>query len=124
MNFWAVRLAVKIIYRSKSVQKQFDPVYQSKWRYPPQVKLNLLAMENFICHAVTLQDVISYSPFHFHPLKGDRKGEWSLYVGKTGYRVTVIPCDDMGGEVLDGDIIAQCKSIKIVKVMEVSNHYE
>lgn len=81
-------------------------------------------MENYIRQAVSLNDIVRYPPFHFHPLHGDRKGEWSLYVGQTGYRVTVIPCDDKENEILNGDILAQCKSIKIVKVMEVSNHYE
>lgn len=36
----------------------------------------------------------------------------------------MIPCDDDGKEIIDGDIMAQCKLIKIVKVTEVSNHYE
>ena len=29
-----------------------------------------------------------------------------------------------GEEITEGDIIAQCKMIKIIKVTEVSNHYE
>ena len=36
----------------------------------------------------------------------------------------MIPCDDNGNEIVDGDIMTQCKMIKIVKVTEVSNHYE
>ena len=36
----------------------------------------------------------------------------------------MIPCDDNGNEIVYGDIMAQCKMIKIVKVTEVSNHYE
>ena len=57
-------------------------------------------------------------------LKGNRKDEWSIRLGNTGYRVTMIPCDDNRNEIVDGDIMAQCKMIKIVKVTEVSNHYE
>ena len=57
-------------------------------------------------------------------MKGKRKHEWSIYVGNTGYRVTLIPCDDEENEIISGDILAQCKMIKIVKVTEVSNHYE
>ena len=45
-------------------------------------------------------------------------------LGNTGYRVTMIPCDNEGNEITEGDILAQCKTIKIVKVTEVSNHYE
>lgn len=45
-------------------------------------------------------------------------------MGNTGYRVTMIPCDDTGSEITDGDIIAKCKMIKIICITEVSNHYE
>ena len=62
--------------------------------------------------------------FHFEHLKGDRKDEWSIRLGNTGYRVTMIPCDNDGKEITEGDILSQCKMIKIVKVTEVSNHYE
>lgn len=75
-------------------------------------------------NAESLMDVANYPPFHFEHLKGDRKDEWSIRLGKTGYRVTMIPCDDDGSEIVRGDIVAQCKMIKIVKVTEVSNHYE
>lgn len=37
---------------------------------------------------------------------------------------TMIPCNNDGNEITEGDILAQCKMIKIVKVTEVSNHYE
>ncbi len=52
--------------------------------------------------------------------------ERMIYVrlGNTGDRVTMIPCDNDGNEIVEGDILAQCKMIKIVKVTEVSNHYE
>ena len=36
----------------------------------------------------------------------------------------MIPCDVSGNEITEGDILAQYKMIKIVKVTEVSNHYE
>lgn len=113
-----------IKYKNKSVEQQFSSKYQKKWRYPETVKEKLKAAENFIEQAATLHDIIMFPPYHFHHLSGDRKGEWSIYLGKTGFRVTMIPCDDTGREILSGDIIAQCKAIKIVTVTEVSNHYE
>lgn len=113
-----------IKYKNKSAEQQFSSKYQKKWRYPEIVKEKLKATENFIEQATSLHDIVMFLPFHFHRLKGDRKGEWSIYLGKTGYRVTLIPCDDEKQEILSGDIIAQCKTIKIVTVTEVSNHYE
>lgn len=38
--------------------------------------------------------------------RGDRKDEWSIRLGKTGYRVTMIPCDNDGSEIIKGDILA------------------
>ncbi len=82
------------------------------------------AAENYIINADSLMDIANYPPFHFEHLKGDRKDEWSIRLGNTGYRVTMIPSDENEQEILDGDILSQCKMIKIVKVTEVSNHYE
>ena len=117
-------LGMQIIYKNTSAEKQFSAKYKKKWRYPEQVKRKLEAAENYIINASSLMDVASYTPFHFVHLKGDRKDEWSIRLGNTGYRVTMIPCDDNGCEIVEGDILAQCRMIKIVKVTEVSNHYE
>ena len=113
-----------ICFKSKTAERQFSSKYKKNWRYPEQVRKKLIAAENFIQNASSLQDIVNYPPYHFHSLKGDRKGEWSIYLGNTGYRVTIIPCDDEGNEITEGDIIAKFKSIKIVMVTEVSNHYE
>ena len=117
-------LGMQILYKNETAKKQFCSEYKKKWRYPEQVKKKLEAAENFIRNAESLMDVANYPPFHFEHLKGDRKDEWSIRLGNTGYRVTMIPCDDDGNEIIEGDILAQCKMIKIVKVTEVSNHYE
>lgn len=115
---------MQILYKNETAKKQFCSKYKEKWRYPEQVKRKLESAQNFILNADSLRDVANYPPFHFEHLKGDRKDEWSIRLGNTGYRVTMIPCDNDGKEIIDGDILAQCKMIKIVKVTEVSNHYE
>jgi plasmid maintenance system killer protein len=115
---------MQILYKNNAIEKQFCSTYKKSWRYPETVKKKLESTENFIRNSNSLQDIVNYPPFHFHPMKGDRKGEWSIYLGNTGYRVCMIPCDYDGKEILQGDIIAQCKMIKIVSITEVSNHYE
>lgn len=117
-------LSMTILYKNKTAKEQFCSEYKKKWRYPDQVKKKLEAAETFIINSDSLLDVANYPPFHLERLKGNRKEEWSIRLGNTGYRVTMIPCDDNGNEIVDGDIMAQCKMIKIVKVTEVSNHYE
>ena len=115
---------MKILYKNKIVKEQFSSKYKKKWRYPEQVKNKLEAAENFIENSSSLLDIAKYPPFHFERLGGNRKEEWSIRLGNTGYRVTMIPCDDEEKEIVEGDIMAQCKFVKIVKVTEVSNHYE
>lgn len=113
-----------ILYKNETVKKQFCSECKKHWRYPEQVKKKLESAENFILCSSSLLDIANYHPFRFEHLKGSRKDEWSIRLGNTGYRVTMIPCDDNGIEIVDGDIMEQCKMIKIVKVTEVSNHYE
>lgn len=120
----SLSLRMQILYKNETVKKQFCSDYKKKWRYPEQVKKKLESAENYIRNSESLMDVANYPPFHFEHLKGDRKDEWSIRLGNTGYRVTMIPCDNDGNEIVKGDILAQCKMIKIVKVTEVSNHYE
>ena len=115
---------MQILYKNRTVEKQACSKYKKDWRYPKQVEKKLLATENLILNANSLMDIASYPPFHFERLKGTRKNEWSIRVGNTGYRLTMIPCDDNEEEITTGDILAQCKMIKIVKITEVSNHYE
>ena len=115
---------MQIVYKNKKVKEDFSAEYKKKWKYPLQVIRKLEAAENYIKNADSLMDIANYPPFHFEHLKGNRKDEWSIRIGNTGYRVTMIPCDSDGKEIVEGDILSQCKTIKIVKVTEVSNHYE
>ena len=115
---------MQILYKNKAAREQFCSKYKKKWRYPEQIKKKLESAENFIINADSLMDIANYPPFRFEHLKGDRKYEWSIRLGNTGYRITMIPCDNDENEITEGDILAQCKMIKIVKVTEVSNHYE
>ena len=115
---------VKILFKNKNTEKQFSSKYKKNWRYPEMVKTKLESVENFILRAGSLMDIANFPPFHFERLKGTRKNEWSIRVGNTGYRVTMIPCNDDEEEIVEGDILAKCRIIKIVKITEVSNHYE
>lgn len=117
-------MSMTILYKNETAKKQFCSDYKKTWRYPEQVKRKLEAAETYIKSSNSLLDIANYPPFRFEKLKGNRKDEWSIRLGNTGYRVTMIPCDDNGNEIVGGDIMAQCKVIKIVKVTEVSNHYE
>ena len=115
---------MRIIYKDAHVKEKFSPEYQKKWDYPNPVKIKLLSIENALQQAPCLNDIACVQTYRFHRLKGERKAEWSMRVGNTGYRVVLIPCDEKGKEIIKGDVLAQCKTIKVVKVTEVSKHYD
>ena len=115
---------MEIAYKNKSVEKQFSPDYAKKWKYPEKVKEKLLAMETFIRKAESLRDILNYPSYHFHQLQGSRYGEWSMYVGNTGYRVTVCPCTDDWKLIAAEKVVKLSSSIKKLEITEVSNHYE
>ena len=115
---------MKVLYSNKKIEKQFSSTYKSSWRYPEQVKKKLEGAENYIRNADSLIDIANYPPFRFERLGGNRKDEWSIRLGNTGYRVALIPCDEKEEEITEGDILALAKTIKIVEITEVSNHYE
>ena len=89
-----------ILYKNETAKIQFCSEYKKTWRYPEQVKKKLEAAENFIKNSSSLLDVANYPPFRFEKLKGNRKHEWSIRLGNTGYRVTLIPCDADENEIL------------------------
>ncbi len=115
---------MRITYKSAKVERQFSSEYIKRWTYPKQVQIKLAAAENFIRNAYSFFDIISFPPFHYERLKGKRRDEWSIRLGNTGYRVVFCPCDDDGEIIVGGDIMAGCRSIRILLVTEVSNHYE
>ena len=114
---------MEITFKNLRAEKQFSSKYRKNWKYPKQVKTKLEETENYIINANSMQDIAAYPPFHLERLKGNRKDEWSIRLGNTGYRVTFSPCDDKGN-LIDGDILAKCKTIRVIMVTEVSNHYE
>ena len=115
---------MKILYKNKDVEKQFSSAYQNKWKYPKKVEEKLLAMENMLIAADSLKDIVRYPPARFHKLKGDRQHEWSISLGNTGYRITLIPYNDENQPFVFSDFFSECHLIKIVSITEVSNHYE
>ncbi len=81
-------------------------------------------METFIRKATSLKDIANYKPYHLHQLHGERQTEWSLYVGNTGYRVTILPCDEEWHLIQSQKVLEICHTIKKLKITEVSHHYE
>ena len=115
---------MKITYKNKKAEKRFSIEYQDKWKYPDNVKIQLVVIRDFITDAESFQDLAMNRPLRLEKLLGNLKDQWSIRVGNTAYRITLIPCDDNEVEITSGDILAMATTIKIVEIVEVSNHYE
>ena len=91
---------------------------------------DLLAKINFIEQADSFKDIMNYQPFHCHQLgkkKKDYEGLWSLDLKgrKTSWRIIVAPLDEEENILLPkDDFHSICSTIKIIRIEEVSNHYE
>ncbi len=91
---------------------------------------SLLADINYIEQADSFNDVMAYLPFHCHQLgakKKDLTGFWGLDVKgrKTSWRIIVAPLNENEEIIYPGpDFFKECKTIKIIRIEEVSNHYE
>lgn len=110
-----------IEYRNKKTEMICTNLSYAKKEYPEKVAKKLIKAINFIENADSLQDVIQYQPFHFHDLKWDRKGQYSIDIDgrRSSYRLIIKPIDEN-----DIDIYATAKSVQIILVWEVSKHYE
>lgn len=116
---------MQINYKSPKLQELCSDIRKATKAFNLNVAEKLIATVNYIESAESLMDVRSYPPFHFHQLKNDKKGLCSIYLGKKlGYRLLVIPL--LNGEKATPEEIFGSKAIeiKIIKIEEVSNHYE
>lgn len=91
---------------------------------------DLLAKINLIEEADSFNDIMSYLPFHCHQLgkkQKDYTNFWGLDVKgrKTAWRIIVAPLDHNERIIVpDADFCKICKTIKIIRIEEVSKHYE
>lgn len=70
-------------------------------------------------------DIKNVPIYRLHPLKGDRKGQFAIDIGrKLGWRLIIIPEDDEGNEWDITDINMVYELTNIILVWEVSKHYE
>ena len=117
---------MEIRYFNKKVEAVCDSLDAAKKKYPLKTAEKLIKAINFIENAVCLNDIVKYSPFHFHNLRGNRNGQYSIcFNGKNdSYRLIIEPLDENGKPYKSMSIDKYSKITKIVLILEVSKHYE
>lgn len=117
---------MQIRYKSVKIKKICNDISSAKKKYDIRVAEKLIKTINFIENAYSLKDIISYIPFRFHDLKGDRKGTFAIDLGKKlGYRLIVIPIDSEDNPCSNEQVFSEkACGIKIISIEEVTNHYD
>lgn len=116
---------MEICYRSRRVMKLCTEYKTAKKQLGDLIAEKLMGAINYIENATSLMDVANYPPFHFHELRGKRQGTYSKDLGrKLGFRVILEPISNDGETVKDDKGFYQFERIRIVQILEVSNHYE
>ena len=87
---------------------------------------SLLSRINAMKHAAVIKDIIATPSFHFHNLKGKRKGFFAIDVKtrKDKWRIIFQPLDENENPFDPCNIDVIADTVKIVEISEVSAHYE
>jgi proteic killer suppression protein len=99
---------LEIRFKTKKLEKQYVSSNEAIKAYGMQVAKKYINRVNILQSAKSFDDLYSMPILKFHPLTGDRKGEYAISL--TGYYRLIITND---GDIFD-----------IVKIEEVSKHYD
>lgn len=116
---------INIEFRDNKVKKLCTNYSAAQKSLNAEVAEALHALMNFIQNANDIQDIASIRRYNFHPLIGNRKGQYALDLGrKLGWRLIVKPLDDDGRNIDASDERFYKDSALVILVWEVSKHYE
>ena len=99
---------MEIRFKTKKLEKQYLSSNEAIKAYGVQVAKKYIMRINILKSAKSFEDLYSMPSLKFHPLTGNRQGEYAISL--TGYYRLIITND---GEVFD-----------IAKIEEVSKHYD
>ena len=120
-----VKKQMEILYKNQKLKEQCTDIRKATKAFNSNVAEKLISVINYIESAESLMDIRNYAPLHFHQLKHDKKEYCSIYLGKKlGYRLLVIPLLNGKPATPEEIFSSTAIEIKIIKIEEVSNHYE
>lgn len=117
---------MEITYNTIKIEELCTKLQKAQKKCGKNVAEKLHGAINFIESASSLKDVMEYSPFRFHDLKGEKEKVCAIDLGrKIGWRLLVVPLKEDGSFCTNDEIFggyAIC--IKVIRIEGVSNHYE
>ncbi|AQL56405.1 hypothetical protein [Abyssicoccus albus] len=114
---------MQIFYGNNKIRKQCTDIKYATKKFGKPTALNLFKVINFIKSAESLNDLIQYPRYSFHPLKRDKKHLCSMDIEgrKSKWRLYVIPCDENCNSLLDG-YFDNRNNILHIELIEVNDH--
>ncbi|KRK75998.1 hypothetical protein FC67_GL000767 [Companilactobacillus alimentarius DSM 20249] len=103
------------------MEKQCESLREAKKNLPEKVAKKLLKLVNFINAAENLKSLINNPVYHFHSLKGNKDGLYSLDIDgrRSSYRLIV-----SFGSLTSDNLFEEAILIVSIQIEEVSKHYE
>ena len=114
---------MKLIYTNKTVEKQCTELRRAKKDFSDKIAVKLHLLINFLEAADSLASVTAFPKYHFHQLKGKRQGQGQFALDIDGRRSSYRLIVEFREEDLE-KVFSSPVEIEILKIEEVSNHYE
>ncbi|KAB7885199.1 type II toxin-antitoxin system RelE/ParE family toxin [Poseidonibacter ostreae] len=99
---------MEVNFKTKKLEKQYIQSKEAIKEYGPQVGRKYIQRITILKTAKSFEELYSLPGLKFHPLKGNRKGEFAISL--TGFWRLIITNDGEG-------------NFDIAKIEEVSDHY-
>ena len=119
---------MKILYANKKTERQCTSIKEASKLFGGDKILanSLLARINAFEQADVINDIRMIKPFRFHSLSGNYKGCFSVDVKtiREKWRIILQPLDDNKKIFKPCHIDEIAQTVRIVKIIEVSAHYE
>lgn len=115
-----------IKYKNKTLEKQCTDLRKAKKNFG-NFGEDVIQKITLIESMTSFKDILNYPSLHCHQLKGTLKNYWAIDVKgrKCSLRMIIAPLDEDGKIVIaDDDFHNKCKSLSIILIEEVSDHYE
>ena len=115
---------IELRYRTQKLKKLCtNNIRKAKKAWGTEIAESLYALIDLLIASSNLQDVNAMQIYNLHSLEGNRAGEYALDIkGRSNsYRLVFVP---LNGEHSKENLVVFYKSISIIRIEEVSKHYE
>lgn len=116
-------MRIDLEYKSKRLKRLCTDIKKANKKYGNDIAVELHALINFLTASRNLQDVNAMRIYNLHGLIGNRAGEYALDIKgrSSSYRLIIVP---LNGNSNKEDLTMFYTSISIIRIEEVSKHYE